>query len=60
MAVMAPDHPDFDTRVGPRGSRWAFRGRVRVAPDMPEHLLQRTLGVSGDPLDTELKEVRQA
>ena len=50
-------HPDFDTeptiRVSPD-----IRGRVRVVPDSPGHLLRCTVGASGRFLDTDLKEVR--
>ena len=50
-------HPDFDTEPTLRVSP-GIRGRVRVVPDSPGHLLRCTVGASGRFLDTDLKEVR--
>jgi hypothetical protein len=46
MAGIASDYPDLDMEPTPRFAP-GVRGQLRVEPDMPGHLLHRTVEVSG-------------
>jgi phage shock protein PspC (stress-responsive transcriptional regulator) len=61
MSGMASDleAPDFDPDRTP-GSAPGIQGRVRVAPDIPDISCGAQWRCQADPLDTDLKEVRQA
>jgi hypothetical protein len=60
MAVMASDHPDFHMENGPLGSRLAFGVGSGLRRIYRAISCGAQLWCHGDPLDTDLKEVRQA